>query len=260
MEVFLEWFFRILPFVSLSVLGLGIFYRVSNWNRTPVPHRQTLYPAPTTAAAANFKIGKELILFETIFKSDKLLWIGSWIFHIGFAGALVGHLIGIPTLGTQFALVPGISVELSELLSELLGTTVGIMLLFGLIVLLIRRLSIREVKILSDPMDYLDLFFLLAIVITGNWMRFLSPMEYIDAKNFVISIITFSPMVIPSNVTFLIHFTIALLFFMYFPFSKLMHFLGSVYTRYISTKPGTGNYQTDQVRLENTSQNINKGV
>ena len=256
--MFLDIFFRVLFFTAITFLGIGIIYRISLWNRAPVPHRQTLYPAPTTAAAAYFQIGKELVLFEKAFVNDKVLWIGTVLLHFGLLGALGGHLIGIPTLGEVFAILPGISVELSTTLADWMGAIFGIMLFFGLIILLIRRLTITEVKILTDPMDFFDVFFLIAIIISGNWMRFLTSMEYIEARDFVVSIITFSPMTLPRT-TFLIHFTLAMLFFMYFPFSKLMHFAGSVYTRYISTRPGTGHYQTDAVRLEAQKQAANKG-
>ncbi|SMB80213.1 Nitrate reductase gamma subunit [Desulfonispora thiosulfatigenes DSM 11270] len=256
----MEIFFRVMAFAAIAIFGIGVFYRISLWNQTPIPHRQTLYPAPTTKAEANFKIAKELALFQTLFENDKPLWVGSWIFHVGLAGAIFGHFVGIPTLGEQFAIVPGISVELSKQLSSILGTAAGLMLLYGLVHLLIRRSTVREVKIISDPMDFFDLFLLLGIVGTGNLMRFLTPIEYIEAKNFVIDIFTFSPIAIPSNTTFLIHFTLVMVLLMYFPFSKLMHFLGSIYTRAISTRPGTGTYQTDQVRLNSVDQKVNRGV
>lgn len=251
---------RILPFLAITVFVIGVIYRIARWNSTPVPHRQTLYPAPTTKAAANFKIVKELALFTTLFENDKLLWIGSWVFHIGLLAAVGGHFVGIPTEGTQFAMIPGVSVELSKELSEVLGTISGVLLLFGLVWLLIRRLSVYEVRLLSDPIDYFDLVLLLSIVISGNWMRFLTPIEYVEAKNFVIDIFTFAPITLPSNTTFLVHFTLVMILLIYFPFSKLMHVLGSFYTRSISTKPATGQYQTDSVRLSNVDKKISKGV
>lgn len=251
---------RILPLFAITVFALGVVYRIAKWNNAPIPHNQTIYPAPTTKGKANFKIVKDLATFSIIFKNDKGLWFGSYIFHVGLILAIAGHFVGIPFEGKQFVLI-GMSEELSKNLSNIAGIIAGVMMLYGLLHLLVRRFSNKETRILSDPIDFFDLFLLIAIAITGNAMRFVDPIEYVEAKNFVIDIITWNTINLPSNTTFLIHFVLVMILLMYFPFSKLMHVLGSFYTKAISTRAATGHYQTDAVRLNNvTAQNVSKGV
>ncbi|QNB46038.1 nitrate reductase [Thermanaerosceptrum fracticalcis] len=226
---------RILPYLAVTCFAVGLIYRIGRWNSAPIPHEQVLYPAPETTKDVVMEIATETIFFKKIFNTDKALWFGSWFFHIGLFLALGGHLVGIPFEGKQFVYL-GTSVEVSKELSHILGSVAGIFMFVGLIYLLIRRLTILEVKKISDPSDYFDAILLIAIALTGNYMRFLAPIEYVEAKNFVIGILTFTPVALPTNGWFVLHFTLVMILLIYFPFSKLFHFIGTFYTQAISTK------------------------
>jgi len=107
----------------------------------------------------------------------------------------------------------------------------------ALIVLFYRRLAEPEVKKLSDPADYIDLLFILVIVITGNHMRL--PGVEVDlpaVRAYMGSLLAFSPAPIPDNDVFIAHFTTVMLFLIYFPFSKMLHFAGFIVNRAMLTE------------------------
>lgn len=226
---------QLLPYVAIVVFVVGIVYKITKWTKAPIPEEQVLYPAPATCGGAAKEILTEVVFFRKLFNMDKVFWLGSWLFHVGLILAIIGHLVGIPFEGHQFVII-GLSSEVSEQLSHMAGLIAGILMLAGLIYLLFRRLSKLEVKVLSTPSDYFDLLLLLVIAISGNYMRFLSPIEYAAAKEFVVGILTFNPIALPDNTTFLVHFTSVMILMIYFPFSKLCHVLGTFYTQAISTK------------------------
>jgi nitrate reductase gamma subunit len=85
------------------------------------------------------------------------------------------------------------------------------------------------VRYISLPTDYFPLFMIMAIAITGILMRYLLKVDIVSAKQLVMGLVTFHP-VVPQGigVLFYMHFFLVSCFFAYFPFSKLVH-LGGVF-------------------------------
>ena len=56
----------------------------------PIPVAST--PAPETEGGTLVRLLGDLLIFPNLFKADKLLWAGAWIFHAALATVLVRHL------------------------------------------------------------------------------------------------------------------------------------------------------------------------
>jgi nitrate reductase gamma subunit len=222
---------QVLPYIAGAIFLIGVTYRVAGWLKVPVPFQLTVFPAPNDGAGRVAAVGTELLFFKSLYKNDKNLWLWAWLLHVSLAMVIGGHIVGIYFLMNQFTLI-GLTSAASQATSAFLGTVSGIVLMAALIVLLYRRLSNPEVKRLSDPADFVDLLFILAIVVTGNHMRL--PTVHVDLpviKAYLGSLLAFSPQPIPDNPIFIAHFTVVMLFLIYFPFSKMLHFAGFLVNR-----------------------------
>ncbi|AEG61717.1 respiratory nitrate reductase subunit gamma [Desulforamulus ruminis] len=230
---------QILPYISVAVFIIGLLYRLGRWANARIIHNITLTPAPTTKAGAMLDIAKEATFFRSLFKSDKALWAGAWIMHVALFFILAGHVLGIGLLGRQFAYVGLTSVETSELLSTLLGTFFGIVLLLALFYLLYRRIRINEVRVISAPSDYVMLLLLIGIVAAGNFMRFVPEwgIHYEPVRDYIQHLITFTSitpdMEVMHKPMFIIHLLLVQILLIVFPFSKLLHSVGMFAHRYI---------------------------
>lgn len=230
---------QILPYISVSVLTIGLLYRLGRWASGRIVHNITLTPAPTTQAGAMVDIATEAILFKSLYKADKSLWSGSWIMHMSLFAILGGHVMGIGLLGLQFYYIGLTGEATSEYLSNLLGTSMGVVVLLGLLYLLYRRMSINEVKMVSAPSDYLHLLMLIAIVTAGNIMRFVPEwgIHYEPVRDYVAHLLTFSAitpdMEVMHKPVFVVHLLLVQILFMYLPFSKLLHIPGMFAHRWI---------------------------
>ena len=154
--------------------------------------------------------------------------------HFALLNIIGGHVVGFYTLGLQFTYI-GMSAEMSENASSLLGTSFGIIILFALIYLLYRRLALAKVKQVTATSDILQLLLLIGIVSAGNFMRLFHDyaVHYETANGIVGGILKFNPVALPDNIFFTIHFFLVQVLLMIFPFSKLMHVLGMFVERNI---------------------------
>ena len=231
---------QVMPYITLIVFTVGLLYRLSRWGRARIVHNITLSDniGPTHWPKSNAEvlalIGAEAGLFRSLFRFDKSLWAGAWIMHFALLNIIGGHVVGFYTLGLQFTYI-GMSAEMSENASSLLGTSFGIIILFALIYLLYRRLAVAAVKQVSVTSDILQLLLLIGIVSAGNFMRLFPAyaVHYETANSIVGGIVKLNPVALPDNIFFTIHFFLVQVLLMIFPFSKLMHVIGMFVERNI---------------------------
>ena len=102
-----------------------------------------------------------------------------------------------------------------------------IVVVVALLFLLQRRFTDSRVRYVSLLTDYLALFLLLGIVISGILMRYFFKVDIEGVKQLAIGLVTFSP-TLPASVgsLFFVHLTLVSLLLAYFPFSKLVHMGG----------------------------------
>jgi nitrate reductase gamma subunit len=97
----------------------------------------------------------------------------------------------------------------------------------ALLFLLGRRLWDSKLRYFSLPADYFALFLLLAVAVSGIFMRYITKVDLVGAKELSLGLVTFHP-VVPEGIglPFYIHLFFVSLLFLYFPFSKLVHMGG----------------------------------
>ena len=219
--------FKIAPFFTLLVFILGIAYRFYVWKKTPQPGKMTLFPAPEGSTTG--EVIKDTLLFPGLFKGDKTLWSFSWIFHVMLALIFIGHI----RIFTDFpALWNALRIN-ADTMSAVSGGAAGIIIFATALLLFLRRFMIRRVREISNFADYFAILLLLAIIITGNMMRFGEHFDLVLTRNYFSALFTFSfaSMQVPENGMFRLHFLLAQLLIIYIPFSKILHFGGIFFTQ-----------------------------
>ncbi|WP_018086258.1 respiratory nitrate reductase subunit gamma [Desulfurispora thermophila] len=229
---------QIMPYITVTIFVLGILYRLGRWAGARIVHNITLSPWPQSNAEVAAIIGSEIIFFRSLFNFDRALWVGAWFMHIALFAVLGGHVMGIYFLGKQFVYI-GMTEHTSEQMSNLLGTTMGLVMFAGLLYLLYRRVAIDKVRQVSNPSDYLHLLLILSIVSVGNFMRLFPGfgIEYAPVKEFMTHLFTLTPVPADAEIYqkpfFILHFFLVQILMIVFPFSKLLHVFGIFAERYI---------------------------
>lgn len=223
---------EVFPYIAVTVFVTGMTLRVIKWLRAPVPFQLTLFPAPKTSGGRVATVLREMFFFSSLRRGgSEGLWFWSWIMHVMLVLIIAGHVVGIYYLTHQFTLI-GLTEEVSSRLSASIGTIAGIGFFMALVVLLYRRLTIKEVKYLSDPADYFDIILLLSVVVTGMMMRVPGvEVDLASIRTYLGDLIMLSPTSLPDEWFFIVHFSMVNLLLVYFPFSKLVHMAGFFVSR-----------------------------
>lgn len=223
MEFFLGIFF---PYMAVIVFLTGTLLRLKNWLRTPVPFHLTLFPAPCGSGARVWSIVAEFLLCRSLFRENRFLWLPVWLFHLSLVLILVGHAFGIFFLRAQFTLI-GLGIDAAVRLSLILGGAMGVIISLSIAALACRRLVSGEVRRLSAPVDYFQLFLLLAVALSGMAMYFPGfQADLREVRNYMGGLLWMQPVPLPRNSTFLLHFSLVNFLMIYFPFSTLLHSAG----------------------------------
>jgi len=219
----------VLPYAAAATFVVGMAYRFYVWFRAPQPAEITLYSWPEGSMLRNL-LG-EVLFFPGLFRSDKILWAMSWVFHVSLALVLVGHFRFFSALLDRGLMALGASAAGIEQMSSLLGGAAGIVILATAASLIIRRQTVQRVREISTLPDYFALLLLVAIIATGDAMRFSSQhFDLTQTRVWAWSLLTFNP-VVPQNTAFLVHATLAQLLLMFIPFSKILHWGGIFFTQ-----------------------------
>lgn len=223
MEGFAYFVGAVLPPITLLVFLGGLAYRIFEWRKLAMP-KMTLYPAPKPGAETFFGVFRATFFSPGLFKADRALWTAAWVFHAALALILIGHI----RVGTDF---PGIWAALginADVMSATVGTTAGVIILLATLFLTYRRFANPRVQEISQAGDYFALFLLLAVILSGNAMRFQGHFDLNLTREYFAGLILFQSPTPPSNEWFLVHFLLGQVLFLYLPFSKLLH-LGGIF-------------------------------
>ncbi len=165
---------------------------------------------------------KRILPLYTLTTSDRLLLVGSFLFHRGIWIALLGHLsLIVPP--DQF----GMPKELHRAIALCVSGSAGVLSLAGLALLLIRRAARPDVRRLSFLDDWFALVLLFALTAVGNYQALVLHPPYMETvAPWVQSVLMGSPrldLAAQWDAAAKIHVSLALLFIAYVPFSKLIH-------------------------------------
>lgn len=248
----------VVPYAAFFIFVIGVLYRVVTWASSPVPLkipttsgqqgtlpfiRRNIYDrfdSPYSNWGVALRMILEVFAFRTLLKNTRYyynrhehrdtrwLWLFAIIFHWSFLIVLLRHF--------RFFIepVPGIFIWFTELIAIDIWVPAlfmtGFTALVGLGYLFLRRIVSGNERTLSMPADYLALILLIAIVGTGLLMRYLIKVPLPPVKELALGLITFQPVATDVHWLFLVHLLLVSITIAYFPFSKMMHAGGVLFS------------------------------
>jgi nitrate reductase gamma subunit len=231
MSIFSFFVGQIMPYMTLLIFVMGITYKIVNWNKA-AQGKITLYPAPSTWVEKWKRIIKEVLVFQSLFEGNKSLWLGTWVFHLSLALIILGHARVVTDSPLVWKTLQ-LGQEDADALSALVGGGAGLLILIMGLYLLFRRVAIQRVKEISDGEDYVALVLILAIIITGDIMRFMTHFDLTESRNYLRALFTFRVARIPADPAFICHFFLGQVLVIYIPFSKFLHIPGVFFAKSI---------------------------
>lgn len=204
--------YALLFYVATALFIGGLFVKIRQYARTPAPLKIPTTPAPTTQSGVAYRMFREVALFESLFKSNKWIWILGYLFHVGLALVLLRHF-------RYFTDPVWWWVELAQPF----GIYAGFAMVLGLLGLLGRRIVIERIRYISGPSDYLMLLLLILIGVTGLMMKFVSHTDIVMVKQFMTGLMVFDIRELPTDGPLLIHLALVAVLMIIFPISKLLH-------------------------------------
>ncbi|MEM4472884.1 MAG: respiratory nitrate reductase subunit gamma [Archaeoglobaceae archaeon] len=239
-----------LVYIAVLIFAIVLLAKFVKYSTMPIHLRWEIYPVPhdprhehggsyyeevewwkkprqRTLAGELKEMLMEMIFIKKVFTYKRPLWWLTYPFHTGIYLILLWFLLLfisaiLDIFKIEFLMIP------AYYLTLIFGVlAMFLMLIFGL-ALLIRRIADWELRNYSSPMDYLNLIFILAVVITGI-LAWQFDSDFSVAKDYMKSLITFSPPPTVSEITQL-HIIFLSLLLIYLPFTKMTHFLAKWFT------------------------------
>lgn len=247
----------VVPYAAAAIFLVGIVARVVGWARSPVPFRipttcgqqkslpwieQAKIENPSSTAGVLARMALEVLAFRSLFRntktelrdgrltyaSNKWLWLGALAFHYAFLVVVIRHLRFF------FEPVPAFVLAVAHLdgffqigLPTIFVTTLLFLAAVGF--LFLRRVVSPPLRYISLVNDYFPLFLILAIGLSGAWMRHVSKVDVPAVKELVMGLVRFSPAAADKvGVVFYVHVFLVSTLLAYFPFSKLVHGAGAL--------------------------------
>lgn len=204
--------YAVLLYASSAALAVGVALKLRAWTRTPAPLKIPTTPAPTTRTGVALRLAREVVFFESLFRSSKWTWIFGWTFHAALLVVLLRHL--------RYFQQP---VWQPVVMVQAVGAYAGFALVAGLAGLWARRWLVDRVRYISTPSDHLHLALLLAIGGSGLVMRFVDHTDIVALKTFTLGLLHLEVNPLPADGPLLVHLALVALLLAIFPISKLMH-------------------------------------
>ncbi len=229
MEAFVTYAYAALFYLAGMIFLVGLAMKIWQFASTPAPLKIPVTPAPLTRSGVVIRLGKEIVLFASLFKSNKWIWIFAVLFHAGLLLVVIRHL--------RYFIEP---VPLWLALAQPFGIYAGFAMMAGLAGLMARRFIVDRVRYVTGPSDHLMLLLLLLIGFSGLMMKFVSRTDIIQVKTFFQGLIYFQIQPLPLDIPLLVHLMLVIILTIIFPFSKLLHAPGIVFM--------PSRYQVDNAR------------
>jgi nitrate reductase gamma subunit len=204
--------YAVLLNAAAAVFVLGLALRIRLYLRTPAPLKIPTTPAPTTARGVSLRMAREVVFFESLFRSSKWTWLFGWTFHAALLLVLLRHVryFQQPVWAPFEWIQP-------------FGLYAGFAMVAGLAGLWARRLLVDRVRYVSTPSDHLMLALLLAIAGSGLAMRYVSHTDIVALKAFMLGLLRADWQPLPADPVLLVHLGLVALLMLVFPISKLLH-------------------------------------
>jgi len=207
--------YALLFYAAAGILGAGLIYKIRQYWTTPAPLKIPTMPAPLDGKGVVFRIAREVALFESLFKSNKWIWVLAVLFHAGLLLVVLRHL--------RYFTEP---VWFWVNLVQPFGIYAGFAMVAGLLGLWARRLMVDRVRYISQASDHLMLALLVMIGASGLSLKYLARTDIIQVKAFFLGLMRFDWQPLPADPALLLHLGLVAALMIVFPFSKLLHVPG----------------------------------
>ena len=199
-------------YAATAVLAAGLAWKIAEYARAPAPLKIPTTPAPATRAGVVGRMAREVVLFESLFRANKWIWLFGWIFHVALLLVLVRHLryFTDPVWGVVAIAQP-------------FGIYAGFAMLAGLAGLWARRFVVERIRYISTYSDHLMLALLVAIGASGLAMKYVAHTDVVAVKAFMLGLMVFDWQPLPADPVLLVHLALVALLMAVFPASKLLH-------------------------------------
>ncbi len=202
-------------YFAVVVLVAGVAFKVRQYWTTPTPLKIPLMPAPMTKKGVVFRLAREVVYFESLFKSNKWIWFFAVLFHAGLLLVLLCHL--------RYFTEP---VWFWVVLIQPFEIYAGFAMVAGLLGLWARRFVVDRIRYISNVSDHLMLALLTLIGVSGLLMKYVAPTDIFEVKAFCLGLIRFDLQPLPNDPILLLHLLLVAALMIVFPFSKLLHVPG----------------------------------
>ncbi|MEJ5376593.1 MAG: hypothetical protein WHX93_08440 [bacterium] len=194
----------VFPYVALVIFVAGFLYRVGVWAKAPKKLNWKLYPVPHGLGAEAAYILGEWISFRMLFRHNRAVWLGSYVFHLSLAA-----------LGVWFLLL-------------LVGPSVPWLVRLGAAALFLSsaylfllRLWVPQIRLLSSLVEFFNLALFMAIAALG-WSLMGRQMGA-ELRSWAISVLSLKPVALPEEGALVLLVFLVEFFLAYLPFSKMFH-------------------------------------
>lgn len=157
---------------------------------------------------------------------------GSLAFHIGIMAVLAGHFVGLLTPHQVWDAL-GVTAPVKQVIAMAAGGFFGLICLYGLVILLNRRLNSPRVRATSTTMDILILVLILIQLVLGLVsilfsFSHLDGVEMYKMMGWAQNIVTFDMFAAAASLStvgliYKLHILLGMTLFVLFPFSRLVH-------------------------------------
>ncbi|MBT3905107.1 MAG: nitrate reductase, partial [Rhodospirillaceae bacterium] len=186
--------YALLFYAATLTLVLGLVVKIKQYATTPAPLKIPTTPAPTTRQGVVLRMAREVLLFQSLFKANKWIWLFGWMFHVALALVLLRHLrYFTDPVWTWVALI------------QPFGLYAAFALVIGLAGLWGRRFLVERIRYITGPSDHLMLFMFAGIAISGLGMKYVAHTDIIAVKAFMLGLMYFNFQPLPSDPLVLIH-------------------------------------------------------
>ena len=204
----------VITYVCYAIFLWRIIWRILLLLKIPNDRNKESLTVSHIAPVTILRGVRDVLLLTRLFRVNKLLWIGEWIFHWTFLLVLMRHLkyffFPLPAFVAGF---------------DSLGLFAGYVFYLSLIYILIVKYRIEKSRYFSTYNFFL-LILLLMIGMTGILMTNIMHPDIVEIKYFVLNLLIFNPVSIPQSMLFNIHFNMTLVFLVSLP----THIFAAPYT------------------------------
>ncbi len=206
-----EFIANVFPYIAIGLFLIGTAWRFVHWLCMPAHVKWTLYPLPEGFAGQFRYMLKEIFTFETLYRFNRRLWIGTFFMHMAmlwFLLFLILYLIGW---------------------SIVFPASYCLCLLFISVLYIISlRFFDCILRVLSSFEEFFNLSFLASVAIAGLFAS--ATYGSSSSRTYLLGSCDFPVGVSPFTWDQLLAVFLGGLFLIYLPWSKMVHYISKYFT------------------------------